>query len=190
MDVSKITNSAKSAKGDINGVKDGITNAKNEIAGGVEDLSSSLNSIKDELGDLSGNLKKKAEQVACQLIDKLKGIFNAMRPPVASYDPVTILGGLQKPGMSTSVSVGNVISKLGQMGIPTGPLPDGSPNENVMLVTAIMEETQRMIREDMNSQIALMPGSVSIIGYGANEGGPVEIIGNSTSSGVGTVAHT
>lgn len=162
---SQAKNLGSSAQNAANGMKDGALEAMNAVEDGVGGVLSSVGNIKDmvENMDVKGMLEGAAKGLACQLIDKLKYLFNMVRPPAATVDPVTILASMSKPGMSTSVSVGNIVASLNKCGIPTGPLPDGSPNETLMLITAIMSETQRMLREDANFQGTTVPGTSNVV---------------------------
>ena len=83
------------------------------------------------------------------------------------------VGCIQKPGLSSKVSLGNIVKILDQHEIPTGPLPDGTENKTVQVVYAIVDEIYRALREDANIQVAHSPGAITIMASGANAGGPV-----------------
>ena len=106
--------------------------------------------------------------------DTLKGLFNVTRQPAPEIPGMLMaIGCMQKPGLSTTVSIGNIVKRLNKHSIPTDPLPDGTENKTVQLALAIVDEVYRAIREDANIQIAYAPGSISILATGANAAGPV-----------------
>lgn len=106
--------------------------------------------------------------------DALKGLFNITRQPAPEIPGMLMaIGCMQKPGLSTAVSIGNIVKRLNKHSIPTDPLPDGTENKTVQFALAIVDEVYRAIREDANIQIAYAPGSISILATGANAAGPV-----------------
>lgn len=118
--------------------------------------------------------------------NSIRNLFTQVRKPVKILSQALILcSALKRPGMSTVLSVANIVKDLNKFGIPTGPMPDGSPNLTVAMVYAVVNEVQRSIREDMVIQIAMNPGSISFVGQGANAAGPVTVTGVNVNSGIG-----
>jgi len=106
--------------------------------------------------------------------NSIKSLFNITRQPAPEVPGMLMaIGGTQKPGLSTVVSVGNIVKALSKHSIPTEPLPDGTENKTVALVIAVVEEVFRAIREDANIQVAHTPGAISVLTTGANSAGPV-----------------
>ena len=104
----------------------------------------------------------------------LKGLFDITRQPAPQIPGMLMaVGCMQKPGLSTAVSIGNIVKRLNKHSIPTDPLPDGSENKTVQIALAIVDEVYRAIREDANIQVAHMPGAISVLTTGANSAGPV-----------------
>jgi hypothetical protein len=104
----------------------------------------------------------------------LKGLFDISRQPAPQIPGMLMaIGCMQKPGLSTAVSIGNIVKRLNKHSIPTDPLPDGTENKTVQIALAIVDEVYRAIREDANIQIAYAPGTISIMATGANSAGPV-----------------
>ena len=109
-----------------------------------------------------------------EISNALKGLFNITRQPAPEIPGMLMaIGCMQKPGLSTAVSIGNIVKRLNKHSIPTDPLPDGTENKTVQFALAIVDEVYRAIREDANIQIAYAPGSISILATGANAAGPV-----------------
>ena len=119
----------------------------------------------------------------CNLINNL---FSSVRKPAKDFPTALVsIGGQMKPGLSTMVSVSNIVTEISKHGIPTGAMPDGSENKNVVLIRAIVDEVYRALREDANVQAAYAPGAINVISMGANSGGPVVSQGINTNFGKG-----
>ena len=104
----------------------------------------------------------------------IKNLFDTTRQPAPEIPGMLMaVGCTQKPGLSRTVSVGNIVNVLNKHSIPTDPLPDGTENKTVQVVIAIVDEIYRAIREDANVQISYAPGTISVMAMGANAGGPV-----------------
>lgn len=104
----------------------------------------------------------------------LKSMFDITRQPAPQIPGMLMaIGCTQKPGLSTAVSIGNIVKRFNKHSIPTDPLPDGTENKTVQIALAIVDEIYRAIREDANIQIAHAPGTISVLTTGANSAGPV-----------------
>lgn len=112
------------------------------------------------------------------ILEPINNLLDGITKPTSIIPPFLIsIAGLCRPGLSTIKSTGNIIAKMNEIGIETGPAPDGSQNRGVALVNAIVEEIFRAIRQDTNVQLGIPVGGIGIIGWGANSGGPVFIQG-------------
>jgi hypothetical protein len=69
---------------------------------------------------------------------------------------------MKRPGLSTVVSVSNIVKDLNMMGIPTGPMPDGSPNLTVAHTYAVTKELYRALKLDAVVQIGIGPAALNI----------------------------
>lgn len=99
------------------------------------------------------------------ICDTIKKLFDNARPPFPQLNTVLMACSLiKRPGMSLLTSTANVVADLEKLGIPTGVMPDGSINLSVAQWAAGLKEIQRFIREDMNSQLSIIPGSINIFG--------------------------
>lgn len=93
----------------------------------------------------------------------IKNFFRHARVPVPSISNVLVVcSSINKPGMSVIESTSRIVKDLEKVGIPTGPMPDGSVNLNVAMTFAIVKEVQRMIKEDMQCEGGQQPGSVNV----------------------------
>jgi hypothetical protein len=106
--------------------------------------------------------------------NQIKSLFDISRQPAPEIPGMLMaVGCKQKPGLSSKMSLGNIVRILDQHEIPTDPLPDGTENKTVQVVLAIVDEIYRAIKEDANIQVAHEPGAITIMASGANSGGPV-----------------
>lgn len=105
----------------------------------------------------------------------------ATRNALPAIPAIVMLCSLAKrPGLSTIMSVINIVQECKKYGIPTGANEDGTPNLYMMLTKCIVSETYRAIGFDMNGQGAGAPGGISITASGGNAGGPIQVVGFNT----------
>lgn len=119
--------------------------------------------------------------------NSIKNLFNTtLRKPASIIPGIIMLCSLAKrPGLSTLISYGKIIQELSKCGMPTNPLPDGSANMMNKMVYSIVNEVYRALKEDVNIQVVLPPGSINIVATGGNAGGPVTVAGASINIGSG-----
>lgn len=128
-----------------------------------------------------------------KICDAIEKLFTKARKPVKFLSNALLFCSLaQRPGLSTILSVANIVKDLNKLGIPTGPMPDGSPNLTVAMTYAITNEVYRAIQQDLVVQGVMPPGSVSIQVSGANAGGPFTAFGTNINIGsmMGAAAPT
>lgn len=119
-----------------------------------------------------------------QICNIIQGLFNNVRKPFPQISRILLTSSMQeRPGLSKYQSIANVTKELTKMGIPTGPMPDGSPNLTVAFAAANTEEMFRAIKHDMSIQVGMAPGSMEIMAQGANAGGPVIVRGTNLTPG-------
>lgn len=113
-----------------------------------------------------------------QICQTISNYFSKVRAPFPQLSGILLVCSMiRRPGLSVLQSVANITKDLNKLGIPTGPMPDGSPNLTVAFTFASTKETYRAIRKDMMIQAAIQPGTAMVVGTGANAGGPVVISG-------------
>ena len=107
------------------------------------------------------------------LIDDILIILNlisSLAPPGSKIPKVLLLLADFLPGTSASRASINTIEELQKLGIPTGTLPDGSPNLMLLFNLASNKATKKESAQN---------GKLQAIGISA-DGKPVEIYGKST----------
>jgi hypothetical protein len=89
------------------------------------------------------------------IADSIKKLFDTtLRKPANIIPGIIMLCSLAKrPGLSALISFSNIVQELAKQGIPTEPLPDGTPNIMNKLIYSVVKETYRAIKEDSNVQI-------------------------------------
>lgn len=121
-----------------------------------------------------------------QICNSIIALFNNVLPPFPQLSRILLVSSMMhRPGLSTIKSVSNIVKDLNKLGIPTGPMPDGSDNLTVAFAFANTKELYRGIKEDMAIQTSIQPGTAEVIGAGANAGGPVAIKGTIVNAPMG-----
>ena len=107
-----------------------------------------------------------------QICQTIKNYFENVRVPFPQIPRILLVCSMRKrPGLSVINSVSNIVKDLNSLGIPTGPMPDGSANLTVGFTYAMTKELYRAIRRDMSIQVGIQPGTLNIItgpGAGTN----------------------
>ena len=99
-----------------------------------------------------------------QICQTIKNYFENVRVPFPQMPRILLVCSMiKRPGLSVVNSVSNIVKDLNKLGIPTGPMPDGSANLTVGLVFASTKETYRAIRKDMSIQVGIQPGTLNIM---------------------------
>ena len=121
-----------------------------------------------------------------QICKTISNFFDNLIPPFPQLSRILLVCSMiRRPGLSTIQSVSNIVKDLNRLGIPTGPMPDGSANLTVAFTFANTKEIYRGIKKDMSIQVGIQPGTMSSVGYGANAGGPVTIVSTNTTPSMG-----
>jgi len=120
------------------------------------------------------------------ICNTIVNFFKKIRPPFKQL-PRTLLvcSMIRRPGLSVTQSTANIVKDLNGYGIPTNSMPDGSDNLTVAFVYSIVDEVFRALRKDAAVQLGMQPGSLTVTAFGANAGGPITVIGTTTSCGTG-----
>lgn len=111
----------------------------------------------------------------------LDGASNAPSPTIPS---IAILGSARREGLSAIKTTYNILQRKKELGLPVGDYEDGSPNENDLLIYAIVSEVFKALQEDAKISVAIAPGT-QLLATGANAGGPIEVFGATQGIGSG-----
>ena len=120
-----------------------------------------------------------------QICESITKLFTNALPPFPQLPRILLVCSMiKRQGLSAIRSTSNIVKDLNKLGIPTGPMPDGSPNLTVAFAFASTKENFRALKKDAPVQVGVQPGSMMITGFGANAGGPVNIQGVNTSPSI------
>ena len=120
-----------------------------------------------------------------QICESITKLFTNALPPFPQLPRILLVCSMiKRQGLSAIRSTSNIVKDLNKLGIPTGTMPDGSPNLTVAFAFASTKENFRALKKDASVQVGVQPGSMMITGFGANAGGPVNIQGVNTSPSI------
>ena len=109
-----------------------------------------------------------------QICKTISNLFDNVRPPFPQLSRLLLVCSMiRRPGLSAIQSTSNIVKDLNKLGIPTGPMPDGSPNLTVGFTYALVKEIYRAAKNDASIQVGFQPGSLMFTVFGANAGGPI-----------------
>ena len=121
-----------------------------------------------------------------QICHTITNFFNNIRPPFPQLPRLLLVCSMiRRPGLSVIQSTANIVKDLNKLGIPTGPMPDGSANLTVAFTFANTKEIYRAMKKDASIQVGFQPGSMMLTAYGSNAGGPIVVTGMNMSPGQG-----
>ena len=99
-----------------------------------------------------------------QICQSIKNYFNNVRPPFPQLPRLLLVCSMmRRPGLSTIQSTANIVKDLNKLGIPTGPMPDGSVNLTVGFAFANTKEIFRALKSDASVQGGIMNGTLQIL---------------------------
>lgn len=120
-----------------------------------------------------------------QICKSISDFFTNIREPFPQLSRLLLVCSMaRRPGLSTIQSTANITKELNKLGIPTGVMPDGSPNLTVSFVFSVINEVFRALKKDASIQAGIQPGSIMVTAFGANAGGNMTVTGNNTSAGL------
>lgn len=120
-----------------------------------------------------------------EICNGIKLAFATARPPMPKVPAVPLQAEASlRPGLSATVLTSNIISRLPDIGIPTGPNPDGSRNVINDFVRIMCEEIVDAIKNDSLILATIPKDSIKVKSEGASAGGPVTTIGQNTAPSV------
>lgn len=117
-----------------------------------------------------------------KIVKALNKVIDSVRVPIIPIPAILLLCSVfKRPGLSAMMIAAKVMRRQSEFGAPTGALPDGSTNKMNALITIMAEEIVREVQKNCVVESVIPPGSINIVGHGANGGGPVVIQGTNVS---------
>jgi hypothetical protein len=116
-----------------------------------------------------------------KIVDSVNSLLQSVRTPVIPIPAILLLCTVfRRPGISPMLISANVIKRQSEFGAPTGSLPDGSRNMMNSLIYVMTEEIINELQKSCVIESVIPPGTVQMIGTGANGGGPVVVTSTNT----------
>jgi hypothetical protein len=126
--------------------------------------------------DIDSNLNA-ADDVADLLLTFINDTYEANRG-LTVYE---ILSEKVRPGLNAEVLANSIVSRFKEIGLPSGPLINGTQNVMEAFVVVLCEEIIDAIQNDMRVDIGIFPGG-TVNANGANAGGPVAAVGTTITA--------
>lgn len=95
-----------------------------------------------------------------------------------------LLAAKTRSGLSAEIIASNITARFNEIGIPTGPLEENTPNVMEALIKVLCEEFVDAIQNDMRVDIAVDQG-ITLQAAGANGGGALTAVGSTLQNGTG-----
>jgi hypothetical protein len=95
------------------------------------------------------------------IINDLQMLLSQIQSKTQQLPLPLLLATKLRKGYSKTGAFLNVISEFEKLGIPTGPMPDGSPNLTLISVKAIIDGIDKEITENSRVDIGIGPLSVT-----------------------------
>ena len=107
-------------------------------------------------------------------------LFKENRLKIPTFSLFQILLSKLRPGLDSDSISSEVIAKFEKIGLPAGPLENGTPNVMEEYTRVMMDEIVDAIQTDMRIDVAIDAG-MTVLGSGANAGGAVVTTGANPS---------
>lgn len=125
------------------------------------------------------------------IVQKLSSfIQNKLSIPLVTIPSILLLcSTIKRPGMSSMLITAKAINRMQDSGIPVGVNIDGSPNLMNQMYYVLIDEMVNSLKMDGKVEVAIAPGAITSLGFGANAGGMVSVVSSNTTpvSGSGII---
>jgi hypothetical protein len=116
-----------------------------------------------------------------EIIDGIEKITNLPTGGVMPVPiPLIIFGTPQRSGLSSTKIAQRIISRKPEAGLKTGVLPSGALSSDEKMEIIRIEELIKALQEECVITIAFSSG-ITVAATGANAGGPVTVVGTTTT---------
>lgn len=116
------------------------------------------------------------------IIGKLTSfIQNKLSIPLIAIPAVLLIcSTIRRPGLSPMLITSRIINRQQEFGAPVGVNIDGSPNLMNQMYYVMVDELVRALKMDGKVEVAIPPGAITSLGFGANSGGMVSVVSSNT----------
>jgi hypothetical protein len=95
------------------------------------------------------------------IINDLLGLLSQIQSFTQQLPLPLLLASKLRKGFSKTNAFLNVVSEFEELGLPTGPMPDGSPNLMLIAMKSIIDGMDREITENGRVDVGIGPLSVT-----------------------------
>ncbi len=117
-------------------------------------------------------------------IQSISGIFKNLFKPSTPLQPITkqeiLVGSKFREGLSAIDIASKIIERKKEIGVGIGPLPSGAQNIDLQMEVIRVEEILNALLTKAKIEVAIPPGTL-IQAQGGNAGGPIVVVGTTTS---------
>jgi len=117
-------------------------------------------------------------------IQSISGIFKNLFKPSTPLQPITkeeiLIGSKFREGLSAIDIASKIIERKKEIGVGIGPLPSGAQNIDLQMEVIRVEEILNALLTKAKIEVAVPPGTL-IQAQGGNAGGPIVVVGTTTS---------
>lgn len=115
-----------------------------------------------------------------KLSELIENTIDKSRGPASDLPPfLTTIEGMTRPGMSAISLTANIVKRLGEAGVDTSTLPDGSEPQITKVVRIINEEFIKEVQLNMKVMTEIRPGTL------LGQAGSVPVVSSAPIQGVG-----
>ena len=117
-------------------------------------------------------------------IESIAGIFKNLFKPSTPLAPITkeeiLIGTKFREGLSAIDIASKIIERKKEIGVDIGPLPSGAQNIDLQMEVIRVEEILNALLTKAKIEVAIPPGTL-VQATGGNAGGPIVVVGTTTS---------
>ena len=117
-------------------------------------------------------------------IQSISWIFKNLFKPSTPLQPITkeeiLIGSKFREGLSAIDIASKIIERKKEIGVGIGPLPSGAQNIDLQMEVIRVEEILNALLTKAKIEVAVPPGTL-IQAQGGNAGGPIVVVGTTTS---------
>ena len=115
----------------------------------------------------------------------ISSAIDASRTPPPEIPSILLFAGAKlRPGLSPITIASRIIARQSEAGAPVGVLPSGGTNISEIMEMIRVEEIINAIQTEARIDVAISPG-IALTATGGNAGGPIQVVGLTTSIGSG-----
>lgn len=113
-----------------------------------------------------------------KIVNAVNTVLEKARIPFVPIPTILLLCNIfKRPGISDIATAANIIKAQAEFDVPTGVLPDGTPNKMNALIYRIVREMNKEFRENGIVETVTPAGTITVSGTVATPVGPGTFVG-------------